>query len=115
MIPNEKYVEIARGLLRKTETGTAKWVQGAGEMSEFVLNLPASRIFLQYTSPTVEDDRITLALCQPEGRAVGSWIVHESDPDWELAQTLYSAVSRQVVGWDRVLEDIESFLQKSGV
>jgi hypothetical protein len=115
MFPHEKYPVIARGLLAKTQAGQAAWKQVVDEPHEFVLALPQSRIYVHFISPVAEVDRIELQLSRKDGVPAGTWIVEEGDEAWGLASELYATVERSVIGWDKVLEDVEQFLKSDRV
>jgi hypothetical protein len=135
MIPTDKFLEIARGLLEKTKQEKAKWTAklpleqlaatstamiklpstarkdiGPPQFGEYVLKLPNSMLELEFVSPSTEPDRIILRFRNSTGLEVGRWEVEEESPDWSLAAELYDQVERCVTGWDKVLQDVEVFL-----
>src|SRR5947209_771228 len=105
MIEEAKFLDIAHGLLDKTNQGIARWEAFEGGRKQFTLQLPASRIQISYVSPPTEFDRVILALCRRDGEPVILWTISEGEPHWDLALDLYSTVERQVRGWDKVLQD----------
>jgi hypothetical protein len=111
MNPEDKYPEIAKGLLEKTRQRKAVWDEGPE--SSFILNLKNSAIRVKLISPPTEVDSITLAFLNKAGREVDTWTVQDGDLHWDLAKDLYRQIAKNVAGWDKVLEDIEAFL-KSG-
>ncbi len=111
MIAENQYVEIARRLLDKTNQGMAKWEAVQKDHSRFVLKLPVSRIVIRYDAPVAEFDRITLEICGREGDVLAAWSVSEGEPHWNEAMDLFTTVKRQFFGWDKVLQDVEAFLQ----
>ncbi len=115
MVTPDKYREIARGLLAKTQAGQANWKQVVADPHDFLLTLPQSKVDVRYLSPATEVDRVRLQLCRTDGVSVGTWEVEEGDEDWDLARELYHTVERSVVGWDKVLEDVEQFLKSETV
>jgi hypothetical protein len=110
MIPKAKCVEIAKGLLEKTKQGKVEWRNFSSQPNAFRLQSPQLSFFLNHVSPATEVDYVELQLMGPKGESVGSWKVLEGDPDWGLASELYSEVSRNVLGWDKVLSEVEKFI-----
>jgi len=141
MIPDEKYVEIAKGLLQKTRKKEAQWkpvaktpmelaqllgkaaagMSGAAALglsgavsspTKFVLPLRNAVVQLDFASPKTQPDKVSLQLLDGDNRLAGSWEVEEGEIDWDLAIELYQEVSKQVNKWDKVLEEVEAFIGK---
>ena|SRR2546422_856021 len=110
MIPHNKYVNIAKGLLEKTREGKVPWNDPKGDRRFFSVSLPNSAISIDIISPPTEPDFIRLTIYGPAGGLAGSWEVREGDEHWELASTLYSEVYRSATGWDKAFEDVERFI-----
>jgi hypothetical protein len=110
MIPESKFPEIAKGLLEKTRQQRADWREHGRQENTFVLPLQNSHIQIQRISPPTEPDCINLTFFNEERKAVGRWIVQEGDEAWELVSELYGLIVKKITGWDKVLEEIEAFL-----
>lgn len=108
MIPEQKYVDIAKGLLEKTKMNQVPWKKQS--RVAFDVKLPQSEISIVYGNPPTEPDFIRLLLIGQNGYAVGEWLVQEGEDNWPLAWELYCEASRYVTGWDKVLQDVEQFL-----
>jgi hypothetical protein len=103
-----KFRQITPGLIQKTANGEAAW-KSIGDT--FQLDLPKSRVDLSFKSPDAEPDFLSLSLFNKEnGKKAGEWIVYEGDESWDLILNLYSLVHKRVTGWDKVFQDVESFI-----
>jgi hypothetical protein len=128
MISDNELLAIVQGLLEKTSKDRVGWQQKKksvtvtpqGVLAEcagdiFQLFLPESVIEIQHVSPRAEPDFITFELRRKsDGQAVAQRQVYDGDVGWDQLFDLYALVSRQVLGWDNVLKDVQSFLNKSG-
>jgi hypothetical protein len=114
MIPENEYPEIVKGLLERSRHGKVNWIESSDDFVEsfFKLDLPKSSIQLLFSQPQTEPDFYRLNFMNENGKVVGSWIVSEGDKGWELMEELYNEVSKQVTGWDKVLEDVKRFVGK---
>ena len=128
MIPNEKFVEIAKGLLEKTRAEKASWKahgrlfpaalrpvldpSSGSQPTEFLLHLPSTQIRLELDALSPGPDKVLLKIMNKEGELVGLWTVTEQDEDWSLAMSLYQEVSKKVTKWDKALEEVEAFIGK---
>ena len=110
MIPDSKFREIAKGLFEKSKQGKVEWKKDASPNDAFRFQSPQFSFFLNYVRPRVERDYIELVLQGPRGEEVGKWRVFEDDENGQLASELYSEVSRKVIGWDKVLQEVEKFI-----
>lgn len=131
MIPNEKYIEIARGLLEKTRSRKAAWqlsgrtpysippeTSGIGSVyldpsvaaPPFSLQLPQTMIILEFESPTATPDTISLHFYNKEKQKTAEWTVEEGDEHWPLMESLYREVREQVLKSDKTIEDVEAYL-----
>ena len=108
MIPESKFVEIAKGLFRKTRQGKVRWEQYSN--GSYIARLPGSAVIVrQYTSAS-SPTYISLDVRGPSGTSVGLWQVFEGEDNWQHAAELHSEIERGMTGWDKVLEDIERFI-----
>ena len=125
MISDNEFLSIVRGLMEKTSRERVGWQekksvtitpQGTLARPPFQLRLPQSVIELEHVRPPAEPDYITFTLLRgSDGQAVGQRQVYEGDVGWDELFDLYALVSRQVMGWDSVLKDVKSFLEKSAM
>jgi hypothetical protein len=126
MISDNEFLAIVQGLLDKTSKERLGWQQKKsvvttpeGKLSKlpgavFRLQLPASVIELEYASPRAENDYIVFTLLRgSDQQSVAQRQVFEGDLGWNQLFDLYALVSRQVLGWDSVMKDVQSFLQGS--
>jgi hypothetical protein len=114
LIPEEKFRRIASRLLTKTQSSEVLWKHDDSDDWVFVLDLPKSRVRLSLESPRAEPDRIVMSIMEDADLSVADWKVEEGDPDWGLVRALYDSVSRAVLGWDKVLADVEEAVEKEG-
>jgi hypothetical protein len=119
MSTETKLKTLARGLLDKTKAGQVNWIQDREDDKSYKVILPQSRITLRYTVPRVEPDFITLAFYNADGVIVGALKAEEpepdeSNPDWELLNSLFTEVHRSAAGWDKVVTEIEKALASPG-
>ena len=117
MIPEDRFLDIAKGLFEKTKQGKVNWkLPPPGHLglpapaNAYMVQLPNALITLMYCSPRTEPDFVMLIFQGPKG-PVGSWKVEEGSEHWRLANSLYSDVTRYVTGWDKVLEEVEQFIK----
>jgi hypothetical protein len=110
MIPESKFLEIAKGLLEKTRQRKARWEEQPGDQGAFVLRLRNASIRIKLFSPPTEMDSISLMLLNEEGKEVGSWTVQDGEQHWGVISELYHEVITNLRGRDKVLEEVEAFL-----
>src|SRR5437870_741237 len=58
MIPEKKFIEIAKGLLEKTRKSEVAWTPEANQPSAFYVALPKSTVRLCFLSPSADLDKI---------------------------------------------------------
>ena len=131
MIPNEKIRSIVNGLLERSQKNEANWIaaptppgstvvgpgliRGRNEPNAFLLQLPASKVKIEYCSPPTEPDYVRLDFLKSDGANVGGWTVHDGEDDWPLLQDLFFEASRRGIGWDSVLDEVGGALAKPGL
>ena len=113
MILESRFSEIVEGLLRKTRQKKASWVETKGNPTSFMLKLPKSRIEIRRDSRPTVPGMIHLSIFNEEGKKVYSWTAQEGETRWEPLDGLYNEIVQNDTEWDKVWEDIETFL-KSG-
>src|SRR5438552_18928092 len=93
MIPEKKFLDIAKGLLDKTKKRNVDWKAdteyGTRPGSSYTVSLPRSCVRVSYLSPAAELDKVRLTLLSPDGKVAGYWDFLEGEKDWELAQALF--------------------------
>ena len=87
--------------------------RGELEATEFILTLPQSVIRLALISRPYQPDAVSMKLLDKNERLAGTWNVEEGEDDWPIALELFEEVSKQVIKWDKVLDDVETFIHKS--
>jgi hypothetical protein len=110
MIPEKKFIEIAKGLLEKTKKRQVDWKQDGSELRSFTVTLPSSAITLCHYPSATQPDKIRLVLLGPKGEKVGDWEFLEGDENWDMAQELFWEAQSSVTGSNRILEDVERFI-----
>lgn len=114
MIPEKKFLDIAKGLMDKTKKRSVDWkmdsAYGTPPGSSYVVSLPRSSVKISYLSPSAEPDKVRLTLLSPQGETAGYWDFLEGDKDWDFAQALFWEVQSFVAGSNKVLEDVERFI-----
>lgn len=111
-IPEGEYVEIVKGLVKKTKEGKIPWKKDQAPNEAFRFYSPEEKfsLFLNHVSPRAEPDYIELSIMGQHGESAGTWKVWEGDENWELALELYSEVYRVIHGSDKVFEEVKKFI-----
>ena len=116
MISNGQVIEIVRGLLEKTTANQVNWHVGEIyddpsdvylESNSFFVQLPESRVTVTFEAQYGVPDQIVIEFKNKENLSVKRLRVDWNSPDWELARDLYHAIGRALLGWDKVLDEIE--------
>jgi hypothetical protein len=113
MILERKFSEIVEGLLRKTRQKKANWVESKDSPTSFLLKLPKSRIEIRRDSRPTVPDMIYLSIFDEGNRKVCSWDAQEGETRWEPLEELYNEIVQNDTDWDKVWEDIETFLKSA--
>jgi hypothetical protein len=110
MISDDKVQELVQGLIKKSEAGQVRWAQsGVFEDEEpvYSVDLGDTELAIGFRQPPTESDAYILFI-RYKGEAIKSLQATEEETEkWELLKRLHSEAEREVVGWDKALEDIE--------
>lgn len=63
--------------------------------------------------PLTTNDFISLEFLDTQDHVAGAWTAETGAKDWPIAFELYQEVSKQVLKWDKVLDDVEAFIGQS--
>src|SRR5438552_3075659 len=109
MIPEHKFLEIARGLTEKTKRRQLKW-QSQGH-DDYVLQGTATTIRVRFQTPETETDYLELTIASRNGAGdVGTWIVHEGEKTWEDVANLFYEIQQACGVFGDVMKEIESLI-----
>lgn len=115
MISDTKAIEILERLLKKSRANQVNWQRGASwhlanlsDAHSFVVVLPESSIEISFQSPETDPDCFVVSFKNKAGVTVKTIVLDEDSKFWGLAQSLFDEGGRIAVGWDRVLDDIET-------
>jgi hypothetical protein len=121
MIPQDKIREIVKRLLEKSRSNQVNWqrepsrkMNDGTTIEELVVRFPESSIAVRYWSPPTEPDYISIHVLNKGGVKVETIYYGDNDEDWPLASDLFREAERFVLGWDKVLTDIESAIGREG-
>src|SRR5437016_1594160 len=115
MIPSEKMVQLAKGLLEKTRKHEASWRPDALYDFSYVLQLPGShiRIALQQ-NPEVPNKAVTFTVSDANDVAVGTLEGRNDQPVGQVLHELFDQASKVATKWDKVLEEVQTALNSKG-
>ena len=118
MIPKTQLRQLIRKLLKKTQAGEVNWVPSETDDFGCELLLPASTVELTFSSPATEFDHVRVVLNENNQNhgpmPVAEEVVAEGEPDWEVFYGLYQEATKRAFHWDRVLDELESAVDKTG-
>jgi len=117
MISQEKLRQLVERLLTKSRANQVNWrpENGFGKTTSFVLELPRSRVVVEYVSPTTQADLIRVRVANKDGNAVAEWSADEDAADWPLAQSLFTEANRVVLHGDEILKEVETAIESMDV
>ena len=111
MIPQEKVRQIIQRLLERSRLNEVAW---QGTRNGYVVRFPRSWLGVDYGSPDTEPDFVSIEIGRSDRESIGYWRFSENEDGWNEARELYWEAERAVVGWDRVLSDVEAALNEQG-
>jgi len=109
MFSDLKAREILVRLLEKTRANQVNWLSDpdashSDGSRSFYVSLPQSFVVVTQR-PDHESYEVTFS--NKEDVVVKQMILGQDHPDWDTIQSLFDEANRIVLGWDRVLEDLE--------
>lgn len=116
MVSDEKFTEILRRLLAKSEAGKVRW--SVTDKGSYRVDLAGdATILLSFTSPNSEPDFYTAVLGIGK-RAVSTLLEENAEEESEtfaLLRKLYNDAERSYWGWDKALKRIDEALESDEI
>ena len=116
MIPGDKMLEIARGLLEKTQRHEARWRPDSVDDFAYVVYLPGSRIRIALESNTEAFNKVvSFTVSDADDVPVGRLEGRNDEAVGQVLHTLFNEASRVATKWDKVLQEVERALSSEGL
>ena len=104
MVPDEKFVEILKRLLTKSEANQVKWFE---TRVGFAVRLPGNcEISVRYSSQQSDPDWAGAEL-KIGDRLVSQLLEEDSGKNFGLLERLFKDAERSCWGWDKAIKTIE--------
>ena len=111
MFSDERAYGILQRLLEKTRANQVNW-RSEDELTEdlpsFYMLLPASILSVAPGSAGPDLESVVIDFRNTEDAIVKRVVIEEGSPQWSMAKGLYEEAGRVSLGWDRVLDDLET-------
>jgi hypothetical protein len=114
-----KLLELATRLLARSRKNEVKWdrMRIEGEGGDTLINrvvFPTSEFQIWYVSRRTEEDVIFASIDKRGGGEIVrvAAFADSDSPNWKLLSELYEESNRCIIGWDKVLNEIDEELKK---
>jgi hypothetical protein len=115
MIPKERMIKLAEGLLEKTRNRQASWQPDSLYDFSYILDLPHSRIRVALDQKSNPFNKVvTLTVSDANDVGVGTLEGGMGEYDAHVLDELFTEASRVATRWDKVLEEVETALNSKG-
>ena len=120
MSKQDQLRRLAQRLLNKTRAREVNWIQSDANSPDNTLELilNGSSVQVLFRSPSVEPDEVELRVngytANGSKVAIESFTALEGDDDWALLHDLYTESTKVVLGWDRVMNELEIAVNSGG-